>query len=75
MAERQINYNKLFKLIVDKEMSAADLRRASGISQNTMAKLKNKDHVSMDILLKLCNCLDCDIGDICSFVKIENPPD
>jgi DNA-binding Xre family transcriptional regulator len=60
---------------VDKEMSAADLRRATGISQNTMAKIKNKENVSLDILLKICVCLDCDIGDICSFVKIENTAD
>ena len=59
-----ISYNKLWKLLIDKKMSKADLRRAVGIAPNTMTKLNRDEEVSMSILIKVCKALDVDIGDI-----------
>ncbi len=71
MALLTVSYNKLWKLLVDKKMSKADLRRAAGVSPNTLTKLRRDEEVSMFILKKICECLDCNIGDICDFVKVE----
>ena len=59
-----ISYNKLWKLLVDKKMSKADLRRAAGIAPNTMTKLRRDEEVSMTVLIKICHVLDANIGDI-----------
>ena len=65
-------YNKLFKLLIDKGMKKADLRKATGISPNTMTKLSNNEYVSMEVLVKICRTLNCDIGDV---VEIINSPE
>ena len=57
-------YNKLFKLLIDRGMKKTDLRLATGISPNTLTKLSNNDHVSMEVLVKICRVLSCDVGDI-----------
>lgn len=59
-----ISYNKLWKLLIDRKMSKADLRRAAGIAPNTMTKLNRDEEVSMAILIKICTVLDSNIGDI-----------
>ena len=65
-------YNKLWKLMIDKGMPhRSDLRTLTGIGTNTLAKLSKNQQVSMDVLLKICNKLDCDISDICEFIKEE----
>ena len=66
-----VNYNKLWKLIIDKNMNKSELRELTGIGTNTLAKLSKNQVVSMDVLLKICENLDCDISDICEFVKEE----
>jgi len=63
-----VSYNKLWKLLVDKKMSKADLRRAAGIAPNTMTKLRRDEEVSLAILSKICAALDTNIGDIVDFV-------
>ena len=63
-----ISYNKLWKLLVDKKMSKADLRRAAGIAPNTMTKLRRDEEVSMTVLVKICTALDANIGDIMDLV-------
>lgn len=63
-----ISYNKLWKLLIDKKMSKADLRRAAGIAPNTMTKLNKDEEVSMSILIKLCKAMDVDIGDIMEII-------
>ena len=68
----KVSYNKLWKLLVDKKMSKADLRKAVEIAPNTMTKLRKDEEVSMSILLKIATYLDCDISDICEFVKEED---
>ena len=59
-----ISYNKLWKLLIDKKMSKADLRRAAGIAPNTMTKLRRDEEVSMAVLIKICTALGANIGDI-----------
>lgn len=59
-----ISYNKLWKLLIDKKMSKADLRRAAGIAPNTLTKLNRDEEVSMTVLIKVCRALNVDIGEI-----------
>ena len=63
-----VSYNKLWKRLIDKKMSKADLRRAAGIAPNTMTKLRRDEEVSLAILGKICVALDTNIGDIVDFV-------
>ena len=63
-----ISYNKLWKLLVDKKMSKADLRRAAGIAPNTMTKLRRDEEVSMAVLIKICHALDANMGDIMDLI-------
>jgi len=67
-----VSYKKLWKLIIDKEMTNVEVRKATGISPATFTKLKKNEVVSLDILLKLCKYLECDIGDIVEVVKDAN---
>ncbi len=66
-----IRYNKLWKLLIDKEMMKKDLRDQSGITTNALAKLGKNEHVSTQILEKICRVLDCNIEDVCEFVNDE----
>jgi len=59
-----VQYNKLWKLLVDKKMSKADLRRQADISSNTMTKLRRDEMVALQILDRICETLDVDYGDI-----------
>jgi len=63
-----ISYNKLWKLLVDKKMSKADLRKAAGIAPNTMTRLRRDEEVTLAVLNKSCSTLDVDIGDIMEFL-------
>lgn len=63
-----ISYNKLWKLLIDRKMSKADLRRAADISPNTLTRLSRDEEVSLSILKKICSCLQVNIGDICEFI-------
>ncbi|MCD8370858.1 MAG: helix-turn-helix transcriptional regulator [Clostridiales bacterium] len=65
------SYKKLWKLLIDKDMMKKDLQAAAGISWNSMTKLSKGETVSMDILLKVCTALDCNVGDILDFVPDE----
>lgn len=62
-----ISYNKLWKLLVDKKMSKADLRKAAGIAPNTMTRLRRDEEVTLAVLYKICRTLEVDIGDIMEF--------
>ena len=66
-----ISYNKLWKLLVDKKMSKADLRKAAGIAPNTMTRLRRDEEVTLAVLNKICSTLDVDIGDIMEFTSDE----
>ncbi len=67
----KVRYDKLWKLLIDKKMSKAELRKLTDIAPNTMTKLTRDEEVSMAILLKIAEVLDCDISDMCEFVKSE----
>ena len=62
------SYNKLWKLLVDKKMSKADLRKTSGVSPNTMTKLRRDEPVMLNVLDKICKTLDVNYGDIVDYV-------
>ena len=64
-----ISYNKLWKLLIDKEMNRTDLKETSGISFNVLAKLGKSEAVSMESMLKICKVLECDIGDIVEIIN------
>ena len=64
-----ISYNKLWKLLVDKKMSKADLRKAAGIAPNTMTRLRRDEEVTLTVLHKICATLEVDIGDIMEFLQ------
>ena len=66
-----ISYNKLWKLLVDKKMSKADLRKATGIAPNTMTRLRRDEEVTLTVLHKICSTLEVDIGDIMEFLPEE----
>ena len=70
-----ISYNKLLKLLVDKKMSKADLRKAAGIAPNTMTRLRRDEEVTLTVLNKICKTLEVDIGDIMEFIPENNSPD
>ena len=68
---KQIRYNKLWKILVDKKLSKADLRKAIGVAPNTLTKLRRDEEVSMSILIRICEYLNCDIGDIVSLEDVS----
>ena len=64
-----ISYNKLWKLLIDKNMNKQALREISGISSASIAKLGKGDNITTEVLLRICTALDCDISDIMEVVK------
>ncbi len=56
-------------LLVERDISAIDLRRNLNIATGTMTKLRRNEEVALSVLLRICEYLDCNIGDICDFVK------
>lgn len=65
----KISYNKLWKLLIDKKMSKADLRKAVAMSPNTMTKMRRDEEVSMSVLLKIAEYLKCDVGEMVEFIQ------
>ena len=59
-----ISYNKLWKLLIDRKMSKADLRRAAGIAPNTMTKLNRDEEVTLETLGKICGVIGVHLGDV-----------
>lgn len=66
------NYNRLFKILIDKNMSKTDLRRQAKISSSTLAKINRQEIVSSDVLVKICNALSTDIENIVELIRDEN---
>lgn len=64
-----VSYNRLWKLLIDKKMSKADLRKAAGLAPNTMTKLRRDELVAMSVLERICETLDADFGDIVEYKK------
>ena len=59
-----ISYNKLWKLLIDKNMTKTDLRLQADIATSTLAKLSKNEQVSMEVLLKICKTLNCDFDSL-----------
>ena len=66
-----ISYKKLWKLLIDKDMSPVELREKTGIAPNTMTKLRRDEEVSMAVLIKICTALGANIGDIMDLIPEE----
>ena len=64
-----VSYNRLWKLLIDKNMSVAEMRRAADIAPNTVTRMKKDQEVTMSVLEKICAVLDADFGDIVEYVK------
>lgn len=62
------SYNKLWKLLIDKNMTKSELTKAIGISSSTMAKMGKNENVSLEVIDKICALLECDINDILEYV-------
>ena len=66
-----LSYKKLWKLLIDKDMTVVDLRKKTGIAPNTMTKLRRDEEVSLAVLRRICLILNVDIGDIMEFLPSE----
>lgn len=65
----KVSYKKLFKLLIDKDMKKTEFAKKIGIGQNTLAKLSKNENVSMEVLIKICEELNCKIEDVVEFVN------
>lgn len=66
----KISYKKLWVQLIERDITKVVLKRDLGISAGTMSKLNKGEEVSLSILLRICDYLNCDIGDICEAVRI-----
>lgn len=64
-----ISYNRLWKLLIDKNMSVAEMRRTADIAPNTVTRMRKDQEVTMMVLEKICEVLDADFGDIVEYKK------
>ena len=67
-----VSYNKLWKLLIDKGMTKTDLRIKTDMSTSTLAKMSKNEVVSMDIMLRICDVLERNVGDIMDVTKTED---
>ena len=67
----QISYKKLWIRLIEREISPATLRKDLNIATGTMTKLRRNEEVALSVLLRICEYLDCNIGDICDAVKAD----
>ena len=68
----KISYKKLWIRLIEKDISPATLRKDLNIATGTMTKLRRNEEVALSVLLRICGYLDCNIGDICDAVSIDN---
>lgn len=66
----KMSYKKLWKLLIDRDMKKSDLRKAAGISSSSLAKLGKDENVTTDVLLRICETLECNLNDIVETVPI-----
>lgn len=65
----KVSYNRLFKLLIDKDLKKTEFAKQIGIGQNTLAKLSKHEYVSMEVLAKICSGLNCRIEDVMEFIQ------
>lgn len=68
----KISYKKLWILLIEKNISPAELRKSLSIAPGTMTKLRRNEEVALSVLLRICEYLDCNIGDICDAVRTDD---
>ena len=68
----KISYKKLWIRLIEQEVSPATLRKDLNIAAGTMTKLRRNEEVALSVLLRICEYLDCNIGDICDAVRTES---
>lgn len=64
----KMSYKKLWKLLIDKDMKKTDLRKKAGISSSSLAKIGKNENVTTDVLLRICEALECNLNDIAESV-------
>ena len=69
--DMRVSYKKLWKLLIDKDMTKGQMRQKSGITTNSLAKLGKDENVSTEVLCKICKVLDCSIEDIIEIIPDE----
>ena len=67
----KISYKKLWMFLIEKDVTKPTLRKEVGLSTGTMSKLNKGEDVALSVLLRICDYLDCDIGDICEAVRVS----
>ena len=68
----KISYKKLWILLIQKDITKVRMKRDLGLAAGTMSKLNKGEDVALSVLLRICDYLDCDIGDICQAVRAGN---
>ena len=64
----EVSFKKLWKMLIDKDMKKKDLQASAGISWASVTKLSKNENVSMEVLMKVCQAMNCDIGDIMELI-------
>lgn len=72
MTNRFLCYNRLWKLLIDKNIKKKELCKKANISATSLAKLKHNENVNTNILMNICNALECDVCDIVEMVQKES---
>ena len=68
---KKISYKRLWVQLIEKDLSKVEMKKSLGLSAGTMSKLSKGEDVSLSVLLRICDYLNCDIGDICEAVSIN----
>ncbi len=71
----KVSYNKLWKMLIDKKMSKSKLRDAVSMSSNTLAKMGKEETVSMEVIMRICKELKCDVGDVMEILQDDDQED
>lgn len=66
-----VNYKKLFHMLIDRDISAAQLQKQAGYSANISTRLRNNSYVSLESMEKICRVLNCKVDDIVEFIPDE----
>lgn len=68
----KMSYKKLWKLLIDKDMKKTDLRKKAGISSSSLAKIGKNENITTDVLLRICEALECNLDDIAESVPDDD---
>ena len=64
-----INYKRLWKLLIDKDMTKTDLRKKTDISSSTLSKMRRNEFVSLEVLVRICSVLECELSEVAEIEK------